>query len=769
MNMNKKQIRWIILNIIITLLLVSCRSDPVPQDGLGGGESIVGMGNPSAVYCQDLGYEFGTINEETGERGICIFSEDQQCDAWQFLGGTCGEQYSYCAQQGYNSALEDDPPGSARSSVMCVDDNYQAIGPALELMELHEKSLGNNVSLDESEPLKQSPQLFPAVLDFSPPTSFDWRNNNGNWLTLVRNQASCGSCWAFAAVGVAEAAIKISRGNPAINPDLSEQYLVTDCQPAPYGGNYQNCCGGYTRQALYYIRDQGIPDESCLPYIDGTSYDGSKCTGSANPRVCGSGCANNNSVECSDRTCTDRCSDWSDRLETIAEVSLKVFDPDPIIKQTMIKQYLIEYGPLAASMRVESTLYSWGDFSVPYTCQSTGTNHGVVIVGYQDVGDSGYWIIRNSWGSGFGDGGYFRIGYRECQIESSVYAAYNNDPPNEPTDPSPADLADGVSTLTDLVWSGGDPNPADTVTYDVYLEAGDTTPDVLVCDDANSKTCDPGELLPFTQYYFQVVSSDDYGHTTSGPIWSFTSGVNPAHNPGLYLQDQGKWYLKTSHVDGWGDVSSLKFNCSLDCIPVTGDWNNDGLMTPGFYNSASGKWYLKNNFVNGWNDYVSVKFAGPAGSVPVTGDWNGDGTDTIGFYNPVKGKWYLKDDQVNGWNNYFILKFAGSAGYAPLTGDWNGDGTDTVGFYVQDKGSWYLKDDHQEGWTSYTRVNFGGLADPVPVTGNWDGDGGDTIGFYLPADKEWYLKDSLYSGWGEVELIVFGGSEDWKTVPGNWQ
>jgi len=97
-----------------------------------------------------------------------------------------------------------------------------------------------------------------------------------------------------------------------------------------------------------------------------------------------------------------------------------------------------------------------------------------------------------------------------------------NAPPDEPSDPSPVDGATEVSTSVDLSWTGGDPDPGDTVTYDVYLEAGSNPPGVLVCDDVEETACDPGTLDANTHYYWYVEATDSHDATTSD-VWDFTT------------------------------------------------------------------------------------------------------------------------------------------------------------------------------------------------------------------------------------------------------
>ena len=103
--------------------------------------------------------------------------------------------------------------------------------------------------------------------------SWDWRNRHGkNWITAVKNQGTCGSCWAFAAIGAVEAYTNLYF-NQSLNLDLSEQELIS-CNP--YN---MDCNGGFPTLALSLISDRGVVDEQCFPYI----MDEGNCQYCSNP------------------------------------------------------------------------------------------------------------------------------------------------------------------------------------------------------------------------------------------------------------------------------------------------------------------------------------------------------------------------------------------------------------------------------------------------------------------------------------------------------
>ncbi len=144
-----------------------------------------------------------------------------------------------------------------------------------------------------------------------------------------------------------------------------------------------------------------------MPYVDGS---GCSCSGS----TCSTNCTYNIFPRCSDATCSNRCLDWDSRLKFLSQTGY-IGSSEP----ATIKQQLQSIGPLSVSMGILSDYGGYWDGDIYRCTNDYGSNHAVVMVGYDDAG--GYWLIRNSWGSGWNGNGYFKVGYGECNIQSSAY------------------------------------------------------------------------------------------------------------------------------------------------------------------------------------------------------------------------------------------------------------------------------------------------------------------------------------------------------------
>jgi len=113
--------------------------------------------------------------------------------------------------------------------------------------------------------------------------------------------------------------------------------------------------------------------------------------------------------------------------------------------------------------------------------------------------------------------------------ETTATVIEENLPPYQPSTPNPANGATNIPVNNDLSWVGGDPNPGDTVTYDVYFGTSSTPPKVGYNQSASSY--DPGTLNYLTTYFWKIVAWDSYGESTAGSLWTFTTKAN---NPPVF-------------------------------------------------------------------------------------------------------------------------------------------------------------------------------------------------------------------------------------------
>jgi C1A family cysteine protease len=243
------------------------------------------------------------------------------------------------------------------------------------------------------------------------PDEFSWRNKNGSdWTTPVKNQGSCGSCWAFAALGVLESMVNIREGNPNIDPDFSEQYVLS-CLPAA-----GSCRGGRAWVALELLQDDspagnnanGTIFEDCFPYEADD-----------------------------DIPCSEKCPNWADQLVPILDWGYWESHSNSEGRKS-IKSYIFENGPVVSHMKVTDLFKLFGaivhnpNLFFPRVRRSFSVNHVVMIVGWKDIPNipsGGYWICKNSWGTDWGYDGFVNIAYGSLNIDGSliVWADYDPD------------------------------------------------------------------------------------------------------------------------------------------------------------------------------------------------------------------------------------------------------------------------------------------------------------------------------------------------------
>ena len=229
------------------------------------------------------------------------------------------------------------------------------------------------------------------------PASFDWRSYNGHsYIGPVRDQGACGACYAFGACAAAEGVYNLANGLYDGNcADFSEAFIAF-CLSDVYSG-FDGCDGSdYDYQEFTGLVDYGVCNDDVYPYSD------------------------------HEQNC--RASAW-DAPRTRFQSWHRVGCNDT----AAIKTAIMTYGVVGAAVDVGNAFeaYSGGVYQDSSTtcssspCYYTPTNHIIALVGWNDNGGDGYWILRNSWGTNWGESGYMRIKYTSARVGcETVYLVY---------------------------------------------------------------------------------------------------------------------------------------------------------------------------------------------------------------------------------------------------------------------------------------------------------------------------------------------------------
>jgi C1A family cysteine protease len=245
---------------------------------------------------------------------------------------------------------------------------------------------------------------------------WDWRNVNGqNYVTAVKDQGGCGSCVAFGSIATAETALRVEQQTPSLAIDLSEAQLFY-CEGRAHGRNCDN--GWWPDQALQCLANPGVADDPCFPYTPG------------------------------DQNC-NLCANWELRVTKVANFH-KLSD------HAAMKSWLSTHGALVTCFNVYDDFYSYRTGVYQHVLGDLAGGHCVSVIGYDDTAQC--WICKNSWGSGWGDSGFFRIAYGQCGIDAEMWAVDGIVGPkvvlSDTSRYTPA-LADFANVLA-LAWTGTD-------------------------------------------------------------------------------------------------------------------------------------------------------------------------------------------------------------------------------------------------------------------------------------------------------------------------
>jgi hypothetical protein len=336
--------------------------------------------------------------------------------------------------------------------------------PVLQIYKHGHKSYNKCLSINNISIKLDTYKKPKKIKNFENISEFSWKNyENKDWTTSAKHQnVNCGSCWAFSALATLECVIKIREGCAGLNPDLSEQYLLSCLSAAG------DCSGGSSIGAFYYILDDslngnfynGVTYESCFPYLADDSI-----------------------------PCVNKCDDWINFLVPIIDFGYWFPDGSDEDRE-LIKSEIITRGPVTSCIAATAGFWYWGfshhDENDYYEDieEIVYTDHIITIIGWKDdtsIGNGGYWICKNSWGEDFGYDGFFNIEYGALNIDAGNNLTYiswvDYDPesfdwpPIAPTINGPSRGKTGEDY--EYTFATMDPDGDDEVYY--YIDWGDGT------------------------------------------------------------------------------------------------------------------------------------------------------------------------------------------------------------------------------------------------------------------------------------------------------
>jgi cathepsin B len=226
--------------------------------------------------------------------------------------------------------------------------------------------------------------VYKKVDVVSTPAEFDATKQWPTYVHAIRDQQQCGSCWAFGASESFSDRFAIASAGK-VNVVLSPEDMVS-CDSSDYG-----CGGGYMENAWQYLTNTGIVTDKCFPY---TAGDGTEAP------------------------CATKCADGSawTKYKCVANT---IVNPQTVDE---IKSEIYSHGPVEGAFTVYEDFFNYKSGVYSPTSTDVAGGHAIKVLGWGNEDGKDYWLCANSWGSGWGMKGFFKIEQGTCDINSQMFA-----------------------------------------------------------------------------------------------------------------------------------------------------------------------------------------------------------------------------------------------------------------------------------------------------------------------------------------------------------
>jgi C1A family cysteine protease len=288
-----------------------------------------------------------------------------------------------------------------QSAIASKGYNWTAGATAVSELSANERRARLGLKVEDSEvsamtaAIRASEQYTSfSTAAFGAPAAIDWRNNGGDWTTPIKDQGTCGACVSFATCATIESRVNIVCKNPSLDRNLSEAHL--------FFCGCGNCCGnGWNfAPALNFARDTGVANDSDFPY-----------TPSNQPCKAG------------------------------VPIQFKIKAWSSVLPVAERKNIIATKGPVVAGMAVFTDFFSYKTGVYRHVSGVLEGYHAVSVVGYDDA--QRCWIAKNSWGTGWGENGWFKIAYGQSIDTEFPYYDVDVDCPT----PAPTSCEQYVAVL----------------------------------------------------------------------------------------------------------------------------------------------------------------------------------------------------------------------------------------------------------------------------------------------------------------------------------